>query len=83
MEEVKDDSPYRRLWAAVLKAAIAEMEHREGRGAAAHWIFSQQSDIGSMRWICDVLDLDHRKLQTMCMSRAGRRRILHKEGVRE
>jgi hypothetical protein len=83
VEEVKDDSPYRKLWAAVLKTAIAEMEHREGRGAAAHWIFSQKCDVGSMIWICDALDLDHRKLQTMCMSREGRRRILHREGVKE
>jgi len=78
LEQVKDETGYRRLWAAVLKNAIAEMEHRGERGSAAHWIFSDKHGIGSMRWICDVLDLDHRKLQSLCMSRAGRRKILRK-----
>jgi len=78
VEKVIDDTPYRRLWAAVLKHAIAEMEHRGERGGAAHWIFSDSHEKGSMRWICDVLDLDHRKLQSLCMSRAGRRKILRK-----
>jgi hypothetical protein len=83
MEKVIDDTPYRRLWAAVLKNAIAEMEHRGERGGAAHWIFSEKTDEGSMRWICDMLDFDHRKLQALCMTRKGRRKILGKPEIRE
>jgi len=83
VEEVRDEAPYRRLWSAVLKNAIAEMEHRGGRGAAAHWIFSERKDTGSMRWICDMLDLDHRKLQSLCMTRSGRNRILKKRDYDE
>ena len=78
LEKVIDDTPYRRLWAAVIKHAIAEMEQRGERGGAAHWIFSNSRELGSMHWICDVLDLDHRKLQSLCMSRTGRRKILRK-----
>ena len=71
-----DDSGVRRLWAAVLWQAIKDADYAEGRGAAYNWIFSKRSDVGSMRWICDMLDLDFDKLQTMSMSRAGRSKIL-------
>jgi len=71
-----DDSGYRRLWSAVLWQAIKDAENADGRGAAFHWIFSRRDDVGSMRWICDMLDFDYNKLQSLCMTRDGRKKIL-------
>ena len=79
MKPELDDSGCRRLWAAVLWQAIKDADYSEGRGAAYNWIFSNRSDVGSMRWICDMLDLDYDKLQTLSMSRAGRSKILGRE----
>jgi len=78
LEQVKDETGYRRLWAAVLKNAIAEMDNPIYKRGATDWIFSDKHGVGSMSWICDVLDLDHRKLQALCMTRNGRRKILRK-----
>lgn len=71
-----DDSGCRRLWAAVMWQAIKDVDHCEGRGAAFHWVYSKRTGVGSMRWICDMLDLDYYKLQSLCMTRAGRSKIL-------
>ena len=75
MEPV-DDTAYRRLWAAVLWQSIKDADNQEGRGASFDWIFSNREDVGSMRWICDMLDFDYSKLQAMCMSRDGRKKLL-------
>ena len=79
MKPELDDSGVRRLWAAVLWQAIKDADYAEGRGSAFNWIFSKRTDVGSMRWICDMLDLDFDKLQTMSMSRAGRSKILGRQ----
>ena len=71
-----DDSGYRRLWSAVLWQANKDADNADGRGAAFHWIFSRRDDAGSMRWICDMLDFDYNKLQSLCMTRDGRKKIL-------
>ena len=49
------------------------------RGAAADWLYSKRRGVGSMRWICDMLDLDYYKLLNLCMTRAGRAVILKKD----
>lgn len=78
----EDDEPYRRIWASVLYLAIRDC-NRAGSGtragyrrAAMHWIYSHDHGPGSLRWICDMLDLDHRAVQNICMTREGRSKIL-------
>lgn len=82
MTETFDPAPYRALWAATLFQAIrdAEAEIVRGRkGPAFNWIYSDRTGVGSMRWICDMVDFDYNKLQMLCMTRAGRARILKRK----
>jgi hypothetical protein len=74
-----DDSGCRRLWASVVYQAIKDMEYETGRRMALNWIYSSKSGPGSMRWICDMLDLDYHKLLRLSMTRAGRRQILRRD----
>lgn len=67
-----------RIWAAVVHQAIKDID-QSPRGAAADWMYSKRTSVGSMRWICDMLDLDYNKLLTLCMTRAGRAVILKKD----
>jgi hypothetical protein len=76
METNFDDSGYRRLWSAVVFQAIRDMEYERGRRPAVNWIYSRDDGAGSMRWICDMLDLDYHKLLRLSMTRDGRRKIL-------
>jgi len=80
MTEVeRDDEGYRALWATVIYQAIHDIESHTNRRVAIDWVFSERTDVGSMRWICDMLDLDYGKLQNLSMTREGRARILKKE----
>lgn len=72
----------RALWAAVLYQAIKDVDG-VGRRPAINWIYSKRTGVGSKRWICDMLDLDYYKLQNLCMSRAGRKRVLTGKWVKE
>jgi hypothetical protein len=74
-----DDSGCRRLWAAVVYQAIKDMEYETGRRRALNWIYSGEDSVGSMRWVCDMLDLDYHKLLRLSMTRAGRRQILRRD----
>lgn len=67
-----------RLWATVVHQAIKDID-QSPRGAAADWLYSKRRGVGSMRWICDMLDLDYYKLLNLCMTRAGRAVILKKD----
>lgn len=67
-----------RIWAAVVHQAIKDID-QSPRGAAADWMYSKRTSVGSMRWICDMLDLDYYKLLNLCMTRAGRAVILKKD----
>ena len=71
-----DDAGCRRLWAAVVYQAVKDMEYETGRRLAINWMYSDRTGPGSMRWICDMLDLDYYKLTQLCMTRAGRAKIL-------
>lgn len=75
--EQLDLSGCRRLWAAVVYQAVKDIDCST-KGAAADWMFSKSTRVGSMRWICDMLDLDYGKLTTMCLTRDGRSRILRR-----
>ena len=77
MNQPIDDSGCRRLWAAVLYQAVKDIDSNT-KGAASHWMWSRRSDPGSMRWICDMLDLDYNKLTHLCMTRDGRSKILRR-----
>ena len=75
-----DACPYFALWAAVINQAVADMEsYRQGdKRSAERWIFSPADAPGSFVWVCDMLDLDAGRLQTLCMTREGRRSLLTK-----
>jgi hypothetical protein len=71
MEEV---NAYRALWAAVLVAAIKDLDERYPavREAAKVWIYSNDTHPQSFRWACDMLGIDSGALQTAAMTREGR-----------
>ncbi len=71
-----DDEPYRALWSSVLYLAIRDCNRKGNARAALHWIYAPHDEVGSLRWICDMLDLDYQKLQNICMTREGRSKIL-------
>lgn len=66
---------YRALWGAVILTAIRDMNRKGGR-SAGRWVFSGDTRVGSMRWICDMCGFDYHKLCQMAMTRAGRKRII-------
>jgi hypothetical protein len=75
-----DPTGYRRIWAAVVYQAIRDMESEMTRRPAIDWLYSDKKGPQSMRWICDMLDLDYDKLLHLSMTRAGRARILRWSG---
>lgn len=48
------------------------------RAQAARWINSDSQEAGSLRWICDMLDLDAEKIRMRCISRSGRKAMTGK-----
>lgn len=87
------DNSIRALWSAVIIQAITDMELREKqktkanntwlREAALRWIASSEQHEGSMFWICEMLDLDFRKLQMMALTKSGRQKILMSKKMRD
>jgi len=75
---VADDQPIRALWAAIVYQAVADMNRTGYARKAKEWIYSEHQGVGSMRWVCDMIDLDFDRLQFLSMSREGRRQILKK-----
>jgi hypothetical protein len=73
-----------RLWAGVISQAIVDMDSSmiSERAAAKRWIFFGETRPGSFLWICDHLDLDAGKLQTLCLSRSGRKSLVRNNGSR-
>ena len=71
-----DDMGCRRLWAAVLYQAIKDVD--DGKAPGINWVYARRNSVGSMRWICDMLDLDYGKLQMLCTTRDGRSMILRR-----
>lgn len=74
--EKLDDAGCRRLWAAVMYEAIRGIDR--GESPAINWLYSKRASVGSMRWICDMLDLDYNKLSMLCTTRDGRSMILRR-----
>ena len=82
MNDLVDTAPYRALWSAVLFQAIRDADgeiFRGRKGPGFYWIFNGRNDVGSMRWICDMVDFDYNKLQLMSTTRAGRAKILKRK----
>ena len=75
---VADDQPIRALWAAIVYQAVADMNRTGYARKAKDWIYSEHQGVGSMRWVCDMIDLDYDRLQMLSMTREGRRQILKK-----
>jgi hypothetical protein len=71
-----DDAGCRRLWAAVMYEAVRGVDR--GEAPAINWVYSRRTGVGSMRWICDMLDLDYNKLSILCTTRDGRSVILRR-----
>ena len=71
-----DDAACSALWSAVIYLAIKDMDTYNERRPAINWVFSDDTGVGSMRWICDMLDLDYERLLHLATSRTGRKRIL-------
>lgn len=71
-----DDAGCRRLWAAVMYQAIKDLDG--GSTSGINWVYSRHTGVGSMRWICDMLDLDYGKLTMLCTTRDGRSKILRR-----
>ena len=74
--EKLDDAGCRRLWAAVMYEAVRGVDR--GEAPAVNWLYSRRTGVGSMRWICDMLDLDYNKLSMLCATRDGRSVILRR-----
>ena len=74
--EKLDEAGCRRLWAAVMYQAIKDVDCGDARGI--NWVYARRNSVGSMRWICDMLDLDYSKLQMLCTTRDGRSMILRR-----
>lgn len=53
---------YKQLWAGVLRAAVADIQHRKEASPvyiAAHlWMTAKDQHPGSFIWVCDVLGLN-------------------------
>jgi len=43
---------------------------------AKAWLYSRRTDIGSLRWICDNLELPYEDIQQMSLTREGRAKLL-------
>lgn len=92
MRKVVESSSYRALWAAVIIQAFRDLKSRSHHGdgtkedpavlrsRAFVWINERDPQYvnrpQSFRWICDMLDLDYRKLQLMSRTREGINRVL-------
>lgn len=71
----------RRLWAGVVIAALREMDsgNPEESGAARRYVMRKhgRTGVGSIVWICSMLDLDVELLRRMAATRAGRRNLTY------
>lgn len=67
----------RSLWASVLIQAVLDLNRHSYRASAHKWIWSESTEPHSLRWICDTLDIDADRVQLLCLTREGRKRIIH------
>jgi len=70
-----NDQGIRQLWASVISQAICDVDLRGDRvvrAQAVRWLNSDAQNEGSLRWICDMLDLDADRIRMRCMSRTGK-----------
>lgn len=77
MEGLSEYGGYRALWAAILIQAVKDIDSELEAKEAKWWVFdSYREDIGSINWICSMLDIDVGKIQTLCLTQEGRWKIL-------
>jgi hypothetical protein len=69
----------KRIWAHVLLNALRDCNKVSYCVSAKAWIFSRRTGVGSLRWICDHLDLDYDEIQMLAMTREGRAQLLGRE----
>ncbi len=68
-----------RIWAHVLLNALRDCNKVSHCVTAKAWIFSRRTGVGSLRWICDHLDLDYDEIQSLAMTREGRAKLLGRD----
>ncbi|MBF0463396.1 MAG: hypothetical protein HQL87_18705 [Magnetococcales bacterium] len=56
-------TPETRLWAAVLRQAVDDLEHSDTRLDAKLWLESDDDEPGSFVFVATVLDVDPRRLR--------------------
>ena len=69
-------SPEVRLWSSVLYRAVVDLDDANERPYALAWLRSERDAIGSFRFCCDLLGLDHEWVRRMIRQRVqvdGRR----------
>jgi len=69
----------KRIWAHVLLNALRDCNKVNQCVTAKAWIFSRRTDVGSLRWICDHLDLDYDEIQLLALTREGRAKLLGRD----
>jgi hypothetical protein len=49
---------YIRLWGSVIAQAVADLDDASDkiREEAEEWLLSEESDVGSLEWICNSMD---------------------------
>lgn len=70
------DDGYRALWSHVILCAIRDCNSVSHHLPAKAWLYSRRTDIGSLRWICDNLELPYEDIQQMSLTREGRAKLL-------
>ena len=56
-------TPETRLWAAVLRQAVDDLEHSDTRLDAKLWLESDDDEPGSFVFVCAVLDTDPARMR--------------------
>ena len=79
---------YSHLWMAVLRQAIDDAtmvataeESAFERASARRWLRAQGSDVGSLQWICDVLNLKIELIRSEFRRRCRRGNIQQRRRV--
>ncbi|MEO5363546.1 MAG: hypothetical protein H7838_07980 [Magnetococcus sp. DMHC-8] len=62
-------TPEEKLWSAVLKQAIVDLEDPLHRGKALGWIKSKSDEIGSFQWVCFTLDKEPLRMRERIFAR--------------
>ena len=79
-EVTADATGCQALWAAVVVEAIKDMDDRVRfiSHQARDWIMSNETTPQAFLWVADMIDIDGPRIQTACLTRAGRMQLLRR-----